>query len=184
MKDSERDKNHAVFSYEHNIRIGINTEVGENTAFHSNAVIGDNVRIGKNCFIGDFVLIMDNVTIGDGSKVGAHCSIEPHATLGKNNNLQGFCMISEYSSIGDDNFIGPYFNNPADNTIGSPPDPYVPDPAVIKNRVRIGSRVVVTPGNTLNDDCIIGAGAVITKDVPSGETWVGNPGSLLEVEPK
>lgn len=77
--------------------------------------------------------------------------------------------------IGDDVFIGPRvtFTN----------DKYPPSPdwlvTTVGDRASIGAGAIILPGLTLGEGCMIGAGAVVTKDVPAGETWVGNPARKL-----
>jgi len=163
-----------------NVRIGESTIIGKGTVIFSNAVILYEVEIGKNCRIGNFSLIRDNVELGDDVSIGSHNSIEPYAKIGDRTRTQGHCMISEYSNIGKNCFIGPYGNNPADNTIGKPEGEYVADPAIIKDNVRIGSHVVITPGKVIEENCIIGAGSVVTKSTKEGETWFGSPASKRE----
>ena len=163
-----------------NVRVGEDTIIEEGTIIFSNTTILYDVHIGKNCRIGNFSLIRDNVTLGNDVSIGSHNSIEPYATIGKGTRTQGHCMISEFSSIGENVFLGPYFNNPSDNTIGKPEGEYIAKPAKIKSNTRIGSHVVVTPNKVIEENCIIGAGSVVTKSTKEGETWFGSPASKRE----
>ena len=114
--------------------------------------IGD-CRIGKNCKIHSNVWIGDGVTIGDRCKVQAFVFIPPGVT------------------IQDDVFIGPgvIFTN----------DKYPPSDEwgriLVMKGVSIGAGAIILPNITLWPHCRIGAGAVVTKSVMSGETVVGNP---------
>ena len=162
---------------EQNIRIGKGCTIGRGTIIRSNVVINDNVTIGNNCQIGNFVLIRENVTLGNGVKIGGFNSIESSAFIDDGTRTQSFCMISEFSVIGSNVFLGPFFNNPADNTIGQPGKIYNPQPSRIEDNCRIGSKVVVTPGNIIGKGTIIGAGSVVTKSTGRNELWYGNPAS-------
>jgi len=163
-----------------NVRIGEATIIGKGTVIFSNAVILHGVEIGKNCRIGNFSLIRENVELGDDVSIGSHNSIEPFAKIGEGTRTQGHCMISEYSKIGVNIFLGPYFNNPSDNTIGKPKGVYIAKPASVGDNTRIGSHVVITPEKVIEKNCIIGAGSVVTKSTKEGETWFGSPASKRE----
>lgn len=163
-----------------NVRIGKGSIVGSNTFIHANVVINENVIIGSNCRIGNFTLIREYVSIEDSTKIGSHNSIEPHAKIGINTRTQGHCMISEFSNIGDDVFLGPYFNNPADNSIGKPIGEYQPKPAIIKNGCRFGSHVVITPNNIIAKNTIVGAGSVVTKNTEENCTYYGVPSKKIK----
>ena len=157
-----------------NIRIGRNTDIGKGTIIRANVVINGNVTIGNKCHIGNYVLIREGVSIGNDTKIGAFNSIETNATIGNDVRTQGFCMISEHSKIGNNVFLGPHFNNPADNSIGKiKGDNYKPEPSNIEDDVRIGSCVIITPGHSIGKGAVIGAGSVITKNVGPGELWYG-----------
>lgn len=134
------------------------------------------VRIGKEtkiwhehlsniglCSIGDNCTIHSHVWIGDRVKIGNRCRI------------QAFCFIPTGVRIGNDVFLGPRvtFTN----------DKHPPSPdwliTTVGDNVSIGAGAVILPGLTLHDGCKIGAGAIVTKDVPAGETWVGNPAKKM-----
>jgi len=163
-----------------NVRIGGGTIIKKGTIIYSNTVILYDVDIGENCKIGNFSLLRNNVSLGDNVSIGSHNSIEPFANIRKGTRTQGHCMISEFSEIGENCFIGPYFNNPADNTIGKPEGTYVAKPAILNSNVRIGSHVVVTPNKLINTGTIIGAGSVVTKSTGKNETWFGSPARKRE----
>lgn len=165
-----------------NILIGKETFIGEKTVIHRNTIIRNNTTIGNECIIGNNCLIRDNVKIGHRCKIGFSNAIEPFAEIGNNTSTQGFCMISEHSKIGNDVFLGPYFNNPADNSIGKPEGTYVPKPSEIKDNVRIGSHVVITPENTIKEHTIIGAGSVVTDSTDAYSLYYGCPAKKRNVK--
>lgn len=114
--------------------------------------------IGADCFIGPFVEIGGSV-IGARTKISSHTYIPPLCTIGSD------CFIAH----------GVQFTNDRYNTHFG--EPWVPEKTVIGNRVRIGSGCVILP-ITIGDDCIVGAGSVVTRDMPSGEIWCGIPARL------
>ena len=134
--------------------------------------IGENVKIiepvnlygcvvGNNCFIGPFVEIQKNVTIGDGTKIQSHCLICDGVTIGKH------CFIGHGTIFTNDIFVdSPNFEN------------WILKETKIGNDVRIGSNVTLLPV-TVGNDAIIGAGAVVTKDVPAKCVVAGNPAKFV-----
>jgi len=120
-------------------------------------------RIGDDCFIGPFVEIQRDVT------VGARCKVQSHA------------FICELVTIGDDCFIGHgvMFINDLFSTGG----PARGNKALWKS-IQIGSRVSIGSNATILpiqicDDVVIGAGAVVTKDISQPGVYAGNPARLL-----
>lgn len=112
------------------------------------------VRIGAFCDIGD-------CDIGPGSKVQCHASIPPGWTIGK--------------SV----FIGPgaHFANDKYISLGTR---FEPLRGLVEDDVVIGMGALIGAGLTLGKGCVVGMGAVVTKSIPPGETWVGNPARKLE----
>lgn len=109
--------------------------------------------IGENCVIHSFTWIGE-VKIGNNVLIQAHCFI-PNGVI-----------------VGDDVFLGPRVTFTNDKH--PPSDTW--EETIVEDGVSIGAGAVILPGVRLGKGCKIGAGAVITKDVPPGETWVGNPG--------
>jgi acetyltransferase-like isoleucine patch superfamily enzyme len=120
-------------------------------------------EIGDNCFIGPFVEIQRGV------KIGADCKIQSHA------------FVCELVSIGEGCFIGHgvMFVNDLFKT-GGPAggDKELWVKTVIGNRVSIGSNATIL-GITICDDVVIGAGAVVTKNITQPGVYAGNPAKLL-----
>jgi acetyltransferase-like isoleucine patch superfamily enzyme len=138
----------------------------------SDCQIGENVRIiepvnlygcviGNNCFIGPFVEIQKNVTINDGTRVQSHCFICDGVTIGKH------CLIGHGTTFTNDLFVdSPNFES------------WIWRETKIGNDVRIGSNVTLLP-ITVGDNAIIGAGAVVTKDIPANCVVAGNPAKIV-----
>ncbi len=117
--------------------------------------------IGNNCFIGPFVEIQKTVTIGDESRVQSHCFICNGVTIGKH------CFIGHGTTFTNDLFVdSPNFES------------WIRRETKIGNDVRIGSNVTLLP-ITVGDNAIIGAGAVVTKDVPANCVVAGNPAKIV-----
>jgi len=119
--------------------------------------IGD-CMIGKNCTIHSHVWIADRVSIGNNCKV------------------QAFTFIPAGVRIGNDVFIGPRVTFTNDK---HPPSNEW-SVTIVHDHVSIGAGAVILPGVTLHRGCKIGAGAVVTKDVPENALVYGNPARIVD----
>ncbi len=133
-------------------------EIGGGTKIWHWVHIMPGAKIGKNCMIGDHVFIGNNVVIGN------------------NVRIQNNVYIPEGVQIGDNVFIGPgviFTNVIYPGPIKILPEDYLQ--TNIQNGVVIGAGAIILPDIILYRNCFIGAGAVVTKNVQSGITVVGNP---------
>ena len=142
--------------------------------------LGHNVRIFSftnlyGCEIGDDTKVGTFVEIQKGSKVGRRCKISSHS------------FICEGVTIEDDVFIGHnvVFTNDkfpratANGQLQTEAD-WVCIPTLVKKGASIGSGAVLLCGITIGENAMIGAGSVVTKDVPAGATVVGNPARVVK----
>lgn len=137
-------------------------EIGEDTQIWHFVHIMMHARIGKKCTIGDGVHIAGSVVIGDG------CSIQ--------NGAQLFTGVT----LEDDVFVGP--NVVFTNVIT--PRAFISRkndfrPTRVERGASIGANATIRCGVTIGEYAMIGAGAVVTKDVPAYETWTGNPALFM-----
>lgn len=111
-----------------------------------------------------------NPEIGGGTRIGAFCDIGP-VKIGKNCSIQTMVSIPIGVTIEDEVFIGPQVVFTNDRF---PPSTEFSQ-TIVKKGAAIGANATILPGITIGERALIGAGSVVTKDVPAGETWVGNP---------
>lgn len=130
-------------------------EIDRNTKVWGNCNIYKTAKIGKGCSVGTGTEIGHNVKIGNNVRIGAQC------------------FIPEGVTIEDDCFIAPgvFFSNDK----RPPSNKECWGKILIKKGACIGMRSTILPGVTIGEKAMIGAGAVVTKDVPSGEQWYGVP---------
>lgn len=147
----------------------------------------NNVKQGKNVKIFDFVNLY-GCTIGDETKVGAFVEIQKNATIGKNCKISSHTFICEGVHIEDNVFVGhnvTFINDKVpkavnvDGSMQSEEDWKVVE-TYIKKGASIGSSSTILCGVTVGENAIVGAGAVVTKDVPPNSTVAGVPARPLK----
>lgn len=150
-------------------------------------VIADDVKLGLGVRVFHFVN-MYGCEIGDGTKVGSFVEIQKGVKVGKNCKISSHTFICEGVTIEDDCFIGhgvmfindkyPRATN-EDGSMQTEADWSV-ETTHIKKGASIGSNATILCGVTIGTRAVIGAGAVVTKDVPDDATVAGNPARVLE----
>ena len=145
-----------------------------------------NVRLGQGARIFNFVNAY-GCEIGDGSKVGSFDEIQKGAKIGRNCKISSHTFICEGVEIGDEVFVGhnvSFINDKfpaaanADGSLQTEADWKVV-PTKVGRRVSIGTSATILCGVTIGEGAIIGAGSVVTKDVPAGTTVAGVPARIL-----
>jgi len=112
--------------------------------------------------------------VGKGTKVASF--VEIGGVVGNDCKIQAFAFIPPGVTIGDRVFIGPHVCFTNDKR---PPSDKLSE-TVVKYGASIGANATILPGITIGHDAMVGAGSVVTKDVPDGETWIGNPATRYE----
>ncbi|MEO6304387.1 MAG: acyltransferase [Bacteroidia bacterium] len=146
-----------------------------------------NVKVGKGVRIFNFVNAY-GCSIDDNSKIGAFVEIQKGASIGKNCKISSHTFICEGVHIEDNVFIGhgvmftndlfPRATN-ADGSQQSEADWKLVE-TFIKKGASLGSNVTVLCGITIGENALIGAGAVVTKDVPANAIMAGNPAKFIK----
>jgi len=147
---------------------------------HETAVVDPGCNIGTGTKIWHFTHIMPNCTIGEGCNIGQNCVISPDVILGNNVKIQNNVSIYTGVICEDDVFLGPsmvFTNiiNPRSAVIRR--DQY--SKTTVKKGSSIGANATIVCGNDLGEYCFIGAGTVVTKEVPAYALIVGNPGRQI-----
>jgi acetyltransferase-like isoleucine patch superfamily enzyme len=148
--------------------------------------IAPNVKLGKDVKIFEFVNLY-GCEIGDNSKIGAFVEIQKGVTVGKNVKVSTHTFICEGVSIEDDVFVGhnvsfindkyPRSTNP-EGSLQTEADWKVV-PTTVKRGASIGTSSTILCGVTIGEGAIVGAGSVVTKDVPAHTIVAGNPARVL-----
>lgn len=148
----------------------------DNYYAHPTAVIDEGCTIGAGSKIWHFSHIMSGCTIGDSCNIGQNVVISPQVVLGKNVKVQNNVSIYTGVICEDDVFLGPsmvFTNilNPRSAIIRR--DQYVK--TIVEKGASIGANATIVCGHNIGKYALIGAGAVVTKDVPQYALVIGNP---------
>lgn len=143
--------------------------------------IADDVTLGRGVVIFEFVNLY-GCEIGDESRVGAFVEIQRDVVIGKRVRVQSHTFICSGVRIGDDVFVGhnvTFINDRHPSVEGARTGAWTLEPTVVESRVSIGSGAVILCGLTIGEGARIGAGAVVTHNVPPGALVAGVPAKAL-----
>jgi acetyltransferase-like isoleucine patch superfamily enzyme len=148
--------------------------------------IADDVKLGRNVRLSNFINLY-GCAIGDNTKIGAFVEIQKNANIGSNCKISSHTFICEGVTIEDDVFVGhsvtfindtyPRATTP-EGSLQSETDWRV-EPTIVKRGASIGSGATILSKVTIGENAMIGAGSVVTKDVPPNTIVVGNPARAL-----
>lgn len=154
--------------------------------------IAPDVKLGENVKIHAYVNLY-GCSIGDNSKIGAFVEIQKGANVGKNCKISSHTFICEGVTIRDNVFVGhnvTFINDKYPKSINpegglQTDEDWAVVPIMIEEGASIGSSATIMCGVTIGTWSIVGAGSVVTTDVPAGEIWAGNPAKFIrKVEEK
>ena len=130
-------------------------------------------HIGANTNIWQYVVILPDAVIGDNCNICSHCFIENDVKVGNNVTVKCGVQLWNGLTIEDNVFIGPNVTFCNDKYPKSKQHDFELLRTTVKKGASIGANATILPGITIGDNAIIGAGAIITKDVPCGITVKG-----------
>lgn len=136
--------------------------------------------IGENTRIWQFSVILKNAKIGSNCNICAHTLIENDVIIGNNVTVKSGVYIWDGIRIEDNVFIGPCVTFANDKYPRSKQYPEQFPLTTIKKGASIGANATILPSITLGENCMIGAGSVVTKDVPENALVVGNPARIVK----
>lgn len=151
------------------------------TVIYAGNILGDHFQTGDHARVREFNEIGGNVSVGGGSVIEGNCKI------GDNVRIHSNCFIPEYTSIEKNAWIGPgvvminvlHPPCPAFKKMAPLKGKCCRGPNVKKNAV-VGARVVIFPGVIIGEEAVVGAGAVVTKNVPAKCVVTGFPAKVIK----
>jgi acetyltransferase-like isoleucine patch superfamily enzyme len=156
------------------------TTVGDGTVISTGAIVFAGSSIGAGCIVGDQSCIRERVTMADNCILGRGSLIENDTTVGAGTRIQAEAYITAYSTLEEDVFIAPCVVTTNDNFMGrTERRKSLMKGPTIRRGARVGGGAILLPGIEVGEEAFIGAGAVVTKDVPPRKLVVGSPAKVL-----
>lgn len=136
-------------------------------------------NIGAETKIWQFCIILKNAIIGKNCNINSHTFIENKVIIGNNVTIKCGVYLWDGLRIEDNVFIGPNVTFTNDKYPHSKKYPQNFQETIIKKGASIGANVTILGGVSIGENSMIGAGSVVTKDIPNGELWFGNPAKFI-----
>lgn len=148
-------------------------------------IIYCNCNIGNDTLIADLSTIREDVKIGQKTIIGRGVAIENYCTIGSNCKIETNAYITAYSDLGDNVFIAPGVVTSNDNYAARSKERFGKFKGVtVKKGGRIAAQSTILPGVIIEEDGFVGAGSVVTKNVPNKKIVVGNPAKMFRDVPE
>lgn len=148
--------------------------LGDGVAVCAGAVVLAGAEIADKVVIGDQTQVRERSRIGAESVIGRGSAVDNDVTIGERVKVQTNCYVTAGTVVEDDVFIGPGVTLTNDNTMGRH-EPGPPDAPTLRRACRVGGGAVICPGVEIGEEAFVGAGAVVTEDVPARAVVVGVP---------
>jgi acetyltransferase-like isoleucine patch superfamily enzyme len=150
-----------------------------NYSKHETAIVGAGAKIGEGTRVWAFVNVQDGAVIGKGCNICDCSFIEKGVVIGDNVTIKNGVSVFEGVTLEDGVFVGPnaVFINDRHPKSRSPG--WKLERTLVRRGASIGANATIMCGITIGEDAIIGAGAVVLKDVPARAKMVGNPARPL-----
>ena len=159
-------------------------ELGAGTVVSTGAIVFAGTRVGARVVLGDQSCVRERVTIGDDVVVGRGSLVENDTTIGAMVKIQAGVYITAYSTLEENVFIAPCVVTSNDNFMGRTEQRHeLIEGPTIRRGARVGAGAVLCPAVEIGEEAFVGAGAVVTKDVPPRTLVVGNPARPLRQVP-
>ena len=155
-------------------------EIGDGTIVSTGAIVFAGSRVGARVVLGDQSCVRERVSIGDDVVLGRGSLVENDTTIGAMTKIQADAYITAYSTLEEHVFVAPCVVTTNDNFMGRTDRRHalVKGPT-IRRGARVGGGAILCPGVVIGEDAFVGAGAVVTKDVPARVVVVGSPARVL-----
>ena len=158
--------------------------IGDGTIVSTSAIVFAGTTIGDRVILGDQSCVRERVQIGNDVVVGRGSLIENDTTIGSMTKIQADAYITAYSTLEEHVFIAPCVVTTNDNWMGRTEKRFgnIKGPT-IRRGARIGGGAILCPGIEIGEEAFVGAGSVVTKNVPPRVVVVGSPARVLRDVP-
>lgn len=158
-------------------------KISERTVIGTHTAIFRGTTIGSDCLIGDGVNIRERCKIGNSVLIGRGVTVNYHTTVGNNCQILDLTHLTGEMVIEEDVFISTHVVSSNDNFMGRNPKVHRRGP-IIKKGALVGGGACLLPGVVVGQYSVIGAGAVVTKDIPDRKLALGVPAKVVSDTPK
>lgn len=155
--------------------------LNDKSYIHESSYVDQGVLIGEGSKVWHFTHIQTNAVIGENCNIGQNVNISKNVIIGNNVKIQNNVSIYEGVELGDHVFCGPscVFTNDLNPRCEFPKGHSNYKKTIVRNGATIGANATIICGIKLGEYCLVGAGAVVTKDVPQYALVTGNPASIV-----
>jgi acetyltransferase-like isoleucine patch superfamily enzyme len=158
--------------------------LGAGSIVSTGAIVFAGTEVGERVILGDQSCVRERVAIGDDVVVGRGSLVENDTTIGARTKIQAEAYVTAYSTVEEDVFIAPCVVTTNDNFMGRTEQRLaLMKGPTIRRGARIGGGAILCPGIEVGEEAFVGAGAVVTKDVPPRALVVGSPARILREVP-
>ncbi|MFX1464963.1 MAG: DapH/DapD/GlmU-related protein [Promethearchaeota archaeon] len=161
--------------------MGEKVQIGKNVIIRSGSIIYCSVKIGDYTKLGHNVMLREETEIGKNSLIGTGTIIDGNVKIGDRVSIQSSVYIPTYTTIEDDVFLGPRCTLTNDKYVMR--KEYDLMGPIIEAGSSIGANATILPGIRIGKGAIVGAGAVVTKDVPPRKIVTGVPAKIFKEVP-
>ena len=155
-------------------------KIGQHTEVMPLAVLYRGATIGEECLIGNHATVREGAVIGNRCVIGQYVCVSYNAELADEVRVQNGTLIADGWKIGRGTFVGVNVSTMSDRRRDVVAYEFKGScHSEIGERCLIGSGAVILPGLRIGNDVVIGAGALVTKDVPDGATVLGQPARII-----
>ncbi len=154
--------------------------IGDGTVISSGAIVFAGTTLGARVIVGDQSCVRERVTVADDVVIGRGALVENDTTIGARTRIQADAYVTAYSTLEEDVFVAPCVVTTNDNFMGRTERRLeLMKGPTIRRGARVGGGAILCPGIEVGEEAFVGAGAVVTKNVPARKVVVGSPARVL-----
>lgn len=155
----------------------LETNIGKRARIFSNVIIYEGAKLGLDVLVGDNAKIMWDTEIGNDSIIGGSALIGYGVKIGEGTKIQEGVFIPVHSTIGNGCYLGPgvQITNTRHPLCSKVRECIKFNGVTLEDHAKVGTGTIILPGRKIGEGALVGAGSVVTRDVPAGEVWYGNP---------
>ncbi len=160
------------------------TVVGDGSVISTGAIVFAGSTLGARVIVGDQSCVRERVAVADDVVIGRGALVENDTTIGARTRIQADAYVTAYSTLEEDVFVAPCVVTTNDNFMGRTERRLgLMKGPTIRRGARVGGGAILCPGIEIGEDAFVGAGAVVTRDVPARKVVVGSPARVLRDVP-